>query len=606
MKMTKKTIIFECIEEYKNRFSMDWIESYSWEPLKEQKSYEEAIQKITEYVESCFITFSKSIISGEYILRRHIVEELEEFSKLVENEYPPISASDLKSRLYTEYQRLDNDLLITIRRYRYFIHTITNKVSRESHDYIVNAFSVNGKRLSLSKFKDLHAYVFELFYKEHMLSYDRDIIQKLILLNESIEKEAKNQNGSIQSIYFVLKDKCSFLLKKLLYHEGIAEYSIDFQSKQIDKGDIQNEAFKDFDIYFQFVQQDSCKNYEKLVYEWEQDFNRRHSKMGQMILLMKYYKDHSNTSWKQVQILMEGFDNLYNSIYSKFQDREFDVYALHTLKNYMYNCRLSFHIKHKCSYKELCDDMNDIENIQTITHIKNFYPFKKAINFLICDIRQDIGNQKLINKEIEIKINQLKLYINKFNEAIKWCKEQHFYPFQLMYNECVKKSNGYDGAIFTPSTFSRPINYAKLADDMQYYKAEARSLQNEYNIQKERIKIEKLKTEIENTKKNYIEILGIFTAVITFLFGCVNIFSNNNASTVLNQIFHVVSLGLVLLLFVSSIYLLTMRKEEKFSHYFSHPRFFIFGLAIIGYIIILGIILSSELKSPIITDIINA
>ena len=190
------------------------------------------------------------------------------------------------------------------------------------------------------------------------------------------------------------------------------------------------------------------------------------------------------------------------------------------------------------------------------------------------------------------KYQALNDYIYKFETAIHWCEEQHFYPVQLLYNECLKKDNSSGLIVFMPSSFSRPINYNKLEDDLKQYKSELGLIKGELNLQKERARIELLKNEIDASKKSNIEILGIFTTVITFLFGCVNIFSgtNNTTLSLSEQVLRIMCLGLILLLFVSAIYLLTMRREKQFMDYLRHPRFIFFGLSIIGYILILVVI----------------
>lgn len=583
------TQINKCLEEYKATFPVDWIDEYDWtDATQYQVNYKNGITKINNFIESCFVGFSRSVISGEYLIKDSIPATLEKFSEIVENEYAPDNAIQLKRRLFLEYQKLDENLQITVNRYRQLVHVIINKINQESHKYLVYAIATKGKHQTPSKFDALR-YVFDIYLLDHMLSYGTGDIQKLILIHESLAKEELEQSELIQPIFRALKDKCFFLIKKMVYFDGIAEYSIDFKVKHINKGCIQADAFQDLDKYFEFFHKHEYTENETMVVEWEQNCFNKKATLGQMILLMKFYKDYKNTIERQIERLIEEFDELYKNIYSKFSKRKFDVYALHTLKNYMYNCRLSFRISHNYNFESLCKDMDELEYIQASTHVKNFYPFRKAITFLLKDIKRDIDSRKCSENLLKRKFNLLSSYIPKLDEAITWCEEQRFYPVQNLYNECIKKDNGYNGVVFTASSFSRPIKYSDLRDELQEFKSEVRLLKNEISLQKERDNIEKLKSEVDASKKSNVEILGIFTAVITFLFGCVNIFSNeNNATqTISQQMFHIVCLGLILLLFVSIIYILTMRKENKLADYLKHPRFWLLGLGSIGYIILL-------------------
>ena len=127
----KSTLINKILKEYQAFFSVDWIESLDWsDQTKSEISYKEGIKHIDEFSESFFVAFSKSVISGEYLVRENLLQDLKDFSSIVENDYPPISASELKSKLYREYQRLDENILITINGYRQLIYIVSTLVSR--------------------------------------------------------------------------------------------------------------------------------------------------------------------------------------------------------------------------------------------------------------------------------------------------------------------------------------------------------------------------------------------------------------------------------------------------------------------------------------------
>lgn len=594
----KKTFIRKCIEEYQKFFPVDWIEQLDWmDKTKYQSNYTSNVQRINTYIEISFISFSKSIISGEYVIKEKIKQDLEDFLRLLENEYPPINKPLIKNRLYVEYQKLDDNLQVIINYYRQLIHLVNNKTSQVYHRLLVNAFNTNGKKLTITQFQHLKTFVFDVCTNDHFLSYDRNSIQKLILTKESLEKEETKQSPTIRPIYHIVKDKCSFLIKKLIYFEGLAEYSINFKNILIDKRSITAECFNEFDKHFEFFNKIQYGDNEPLVLAWQDKCYRKQARISQMVLLIKYYKDSENTTKQQVDNLVTDFDALYNKIYPKFLHKPFDRYALDTIQNYMYNCRLSFYIKHDYTFELLRSDISRIEHIQATTHIKNFYPYNKAISFLINDIRNDIINKATLETISNPKMITLQSYIKKLEDTIHWCQEQAFYPVQLLYNECLKRDTNSDIIVFTPSSFSKPLNYDDLYGELQRYKAEVEILKSELNLQKERFEIEQLKKDIDASKKSNIEILGIFSAVITFLFGCVNIFSgeNNSGLPITQQIIHIACLGIILLLFVSSIYILTMKKENCLLDYLRHPRFWLFALMIIGYIGILAIILCRDI-----------
>lgn len=587
------TIISKYIKaKYVSDFDVDWIEKYDWSNKSSiEESHKIGIKKISDFIDHCFVYFCKSIISGEYIIKGQIDNDLSEICEIIGNEYQPNDSIPLKQQLYQEYQKLDENIFLIVNKYRHFIYTITNKINQEHHQYIVNAIYTNGKIISIPQFDVLYNRVFDIFMLDHSLSYDKVDLQRLILIFEELNKKESLKSESIKPIYKILKEKCSFLIKKLVYfNDGLNEYAVDFSRKEININDVQSEAFKDFDVSFNFFHKEVYLGNEPMVLDWQRRCQNKSIKIGQMILLMKYYKDYKGSVNQQVDNLIKAFDSLYKNLLNKFSERQFDIYALYTLKNYMYNSRLSFRMKHNYTFDKLCVDMDEIEGIQADTHIKNFYPYKKAVKFLIDDIRGDFNNEIFSEDSIMRKFSYLNEYIDKFNEAVIWCKEEKFYPVQNMYNECIVRDTAYGGVVFMASSYSRPIKYDKLYDDIEEFKSEARLLKNEISLFKERAAIAQLKKEIDASKKSNIEILGAFTAVITFLFGCVNIFSDNenvNRTTLTDNIANIIGLGLILLLFVSAIYFLTVRRESSWTEYFKHPRFIVFGLSIIVYMVVL-------------------
>lgn len=588
--MKKSSLISQCKNEYTKLFTIDWIEEYNWSDVSQYEyNLKDGIRKINEYIEVCFNYFSKSIVSGEYILKGNLDYDLLTFTNSISNDYPPCDDTE-KLLLYKEYQKLDNNLRLIINKYRSFISFVNNQISQEYHQYIVSAFYAKGGPLSYRLFSILDKYIFHISLLDHSLSYDRKVIQELILLNEELTNEILEAKEEHKSILRIVKEKCCFLLNKLVYFDGTTEYYINFASKKFDFKGIESAAFKEFDKQFEYFHKDSYSDNDSIVREWQSLCVKKQLKIGKMILLMKNYIDSHQTDIVQVNNLLKKFNDLHCILCDKHKRRQFDIYALSTMKNYMYNSRLSFMMRQKdYDFSKLRKDMDEISSIQNTTFIYNFYPYKKAVEYIIKDIRNLMQAKECSSDNITERVAALELYLSKLSSNLKWCESKRFYPVQNIYNECISVDSTYDGLIFTASSFSRPLKYDKLNDSLQELKSETRMLKNEIALYKERKEIEALKGEIDGSKKNNIEILGAFTAVITFLFGSANIFSNDKISTS-SQILNIVSLGLVLLLFVSAIYFLTIRKEEKKEDYFNQPRFWAFGIGAIVYAIILAII----------------
>ena len=116
------------------------------------------------------------------------------------------------------------------------------------------------------------------------------------------------------------------------------------------------------------------------------------------------------------------------------------------------------------------------------------------------------------------------------------------------------------------------MRYDKLRDELNDYKSKLLLLDNEIFMREEQEQMRNLKMDIDNSRTREVEILSIFTAIITFLFGAIGFYSDNNEHDFEHLIFSIFGLGSVLMIFVCGIHLMTMRKEQTVKEYFKHPR----------------------------------
>lgn len=137
--------------------------------------------------------------------------------------------------------------------------------------------------------------------------------------------------------------------------------------------------------------------------------------------------------------------------------------------------------------------------------------------------------------------------------------------------------------VFTPSSFCRPIDYLKLDEIIERFRTDSMTLDSEILLYKEELEILELKNSIEKNKKSYIEILGIFTGLVTFLIGCITIFTNveNPKVSLFEKIEHISLLGIIVLLLINGGYFLT--SEVKCKSF----KFWFFLITSILYIFVL-------------------
>lgn len=590
-----KLYIEQCIDLYKKEFPCDWFSTYSWSPDSEKKSYRECHDKIHRCVNQYFVLISKSALSGEYVIKsNHVEKALNQLEELLANEYSLDSSSKLEKDIIDIYEKLDLELKSCVSYYRSLWSLVSTKVDEFEHDFIFNLSSINCNTTNkyLVFFNNI---IIEICKKDHYLSYDKERISELFLLKEKARElfdSETDERVEEKNVLAVTLDKCSFLLKKMTLISGSSEYCYNYKNYRLNNNDIELNYTKE--IYEKFNDLHGKKISETKVLDIQKECINGNAKISHIILLMKsYQKDHGTI--KQINNLINQFDTIYKRLYEAALEskRVFEIHALNTVKNYLYNCRFSFKLDSKgYSYENLCDDMREIQEIQKETKIKNFYPYRKAIQFLKKDIsesfKKDYSDE--FRTLIEHKISILDEYLGNFKDSLTWAKEQHFYPFQLLSNECRIKVNSLNFKIFIPSSFSKPIDYEPLFQDLNEYKTALESYKSKIEIFEEKSRVESLKIEISQSGKKNIEFLAIFIAIITFLFGSISSFLQCKSNGEFIKL--ACSLGYILLLFVSSIFFYTLPYQQKKKDYFKEPKIYFFIIITISCLsyLILGII----------------
>lgn len=581
----KKTKIQEIIDLYKSQFSIGWVDSKDWtDNDKSLESYYELNRIIDFFDQDVFFFFSQSVLSGEYTLRGDIPNVLIDLDELFRNgEIQDGETNKYKSIIINRFNDLLNEFSVVLKSYRYLLTILDNKYEFKRANYVVNAYKTKGGLSGVSKFCRFYQILLSVTQIDHLLSSNDRTVRELILSLNELEDGIKDATilQKNQKALLILKDKCLFLLKKLLVEDNKEfDFMIDFERKHYDTTTFKFTHFDNFDRHFEFYRTEVYSN-ESIGQELDRKSINGKLLIGQYPLLMKYYKDSKNTDIAQINNILRDFDSLYENLFDTFQKRPFDRYALRSLKNYMYNSAFSFKMKDAAyTVEELQNDVQRIIELQNITGILNFYPYRKAIGWLI---NHFVNNNTLEEEKLSVIESLLKKYIAKFENSIEWCKTMSFYPVQNAYRECLTGVEGF-GAVFVASSYCRPVKYDRLKDELNEYKNKALYIENEIAIRKERLELKQIKKDIDNTKTKEIEILSFYTALITFLFGTIGFFAENKNNDFVHLLYSIFGLGAILLIFVSGIHLITLRKEEHFKDYFNHPRAWFCVLTILASI----------------------
>ena len=591
---------------YIDFFPDGWIESLDWSSkVSSNQSFVTGILKINQFISKWFVAVSKSVLCGEYISISDFEVEIDDFERCLEIENNP-SVQKRKSELYNAFGGLRTNIYNSLRYYRSLVLLTKNKIKIVDEEGVLfSVFSskrIEYKNVSDKYFSQFVSYVITVAKADHFFCTEADdtVVSNLILMRNELSLEKEIDDHELKFIYSILYDKCSFLLKKAGRDNFV--YSIDFKINCLSNVDMTIDGLSELDRKWNFINQSYNPQYALDINKWEEDQYYEKLNLSHFVLLMKHYqKDHQ--SLHQATNLMRQFIRFYNKTKKKHSVlNSFDRYSLDTIYNYLHNCKFSICMSMKnYSFDQLKKDLVRTDELQENTHIRNFYPYRKAALFLEKSIENELENENTTPKRIQEMIDLMEEVVIKYEKSITWCSGSKFYPFQLRFSECLityKDHNDVDFHVFMPSSFNKPIKYADLREELIKLKSLLNSFKAQLSIQKriqkETRELLSIKDKIDSTEKKYLEILGIFTAVITFLFSSINVFNSNNEN---GNIFDIVKntaiLGLILLSFCSAVYFLTIKKQTSFKEYFKHPRFLFF---LFSWIIYIGLIIILVLR----------
>lgn len=546
-----------CINAYEAEFQDDWIEKLDWSSEDSAKnSVKHGQEKILQFQRVCFIYIAKSLLGGEYIpsINSHKYAHKRFERYWTQEHYCPILDEDkyaleLKRKLYTQYELLDNYIKDIFLEYASFIISIDERIEPINHKYIFRATTTSSAYSGDNRyFRILKWIIFPLCHAEHHLSFSKDNLEEIVTLRELLKYEAKKETDEqCLQIFKLFSYKASFILKKLLHKGEYFDISIDAQKSRITRESLSPlpQSIETFFVYFENIHEGVCHSEATVADNEQATANGKGVLFMQFAHLMNFYCNNG-TSEQQIKNLLDKFEQRYTNFYDKQIKHTFDKYALCTLRNFMYNCRLSYLLRNKkCSIDTLCNELEAIENIQEETSIRNFYPYKKAIEFLI-KIAKDKISERDISFDYDKIVQLLDTYLEVFDKNVEWCQNHCFYPVQLLLKECLIEIEGYK--IFLPSSISRPVDYGKLMKERESYRSDIDFIRNSIVYIKDKQDTESIKNELKNIEKRYLEIGGVLIGVVTFLFGSINIFSQQTATP--KQLFYsTLGLGLILIIF---------------------------------------------------------
>lgn len=588
--MTKQFLTVKIKNDYNNNFPENWIGNKDWSKIHEKDSYIECKKTIDAFSEDFLQIFSYSILSGEFVVKGEQIDNVINLlldATTKEFEDPIGTKSKLKQDILYKYDDLNKVIKSACLTYKSIIKYYPAHFDSANHNFRFRIYSdeIYKKTNIISYFEK---YIVQLCQIDMYFEDDGSLFNELLILKrEYEEKIEKCSSDKIKKIFSICVEKTNYLIKKLLVYSGPSEYSINFTDYQLTFQDIKLNYLEDmwnqFAIFADINSTNTLIN-EPIIKKYQQKSYDGKSKFSELILLMRAYCKDKDSSEEQIKNVLKIFKEKYNSLYGKLISRNFDLNALNSMWNVMYNCRLSYYIQQNTyTIERLKQDIRKIEKFQSRTGTHNYYHYKTAIEFLIKIAKKQVSKNEL--KEIKELLDK---YIRGYKRTITQCQGEDFYPLQLMFDECCVHIEGYDILLFIPSSFSQPANYNTLRAKIEEYKISSLLIDNKLELYTEKENINVLKNQVESTTSKFIEIGGIFVAVLSLLFSVIS-FSNTKMA-IKDIALHSLGIGFILLIFVSCIYVLTLKKDSQIKEYINTFRFWFFTIIFMISIIALFVL----------------
>lgn len=580
-------ILEQCYNQFLEEFPETWLPNSSDEEIV----LFEKNNQIDAFFETCFIQLSKSIISGEYIGTSNFIDVLNRFlEKTAAVEYAPSASRNTKvDKLLSSYRDLNYSIYNSLKRYHSFIIGSKKKFNTEEDKYKYGFYRLKKEESTNNDLILFSEIAIHLCVCDYQFPANEDEFQDLLIIRNRLMEYMSEGSSERKAILSILLQKCHFIIRKI--KKTPFYYNIESTVELI------NPMEMNIGPYDEFIKEEcnSVSKAEELLVE----INGMDPNLKSFVLLMKYYKQNltDKSDIDKMWFVLNQFSNIYqikrdtqafispaNSI------EEYNKFSLNSIFNFLHNCCFSFYTQ-KCepNLRQIKERLRHIENIQARTGVKNFHPYEKAIEAIIRCIELHIGTDDFDNRLIEDKLEELDRVIILYKEACEWSSSHQFFPFQLPFGESM--CSVVDGSVrlFIPSAYARYINYDILKERLDQFNRIKEYLRFRCDLSIERKEITQMKEDIKTSDKKAYDLIAIFIAAITFLFGIVNIFINNATLNMYQLIDNTVGLGVLLLLFAVSYLFVSPLLVQRISwkHYRKTGRFTVGIISIALYLILI-------------------
>ncbi|HUW06937.1 MAG TPA: hypothetical protein VMW01_11815 [Williamwhitmania sp.] len=544
--MHQFSLIESIIEDYE---SFDWNKLEPTTDLDDIKSQIIITDKINEIAKRLFDILSQYIISGDFLREdidyfryKNLIDSFSHIKRLPETNYQQEQALLISSNIFKRW----------IRSFYAFSQDFNRRIKSPE---IELSFAIYKEEqlsfITLPLLKNQTIYldaIIRLYRLEIALSTNGERIKDLHIVKDVFEGSSSVSN----ELRELLIDKVDLLIKKVKQTNAKRNirYNINFTQFSNDTKEHPINYLKDFDIDFteEYINEQHRQNNKKGIAESFRDF----------FIEMKFFKEIE--SLEQAKKTFKRFEDLHSH-----SQIDFDTWAYGISYNYLYNNILSLELKNKdLSLKDIDEKIETVKIIQYQNSVNNYFPYKKLCSWIESKIDKDLS-VATPNNVTKTYIDRFDVCLKKYRENIIWSKKHLVWPYQPRLEECIIITSSDSIPIFCASSFILPINYdyeegclKKLEESLSLFQSVYKT---SHYLEKELEDINNSKKEVQEALRKNIEILSIFAAIVLFVMGNIQIYSQ--VDTLNSAIAFTLAFGYVIAVFILLISLIIRSNNEQ-------------------------------------------
>lgn len=540
--------------------------------IKKDLFLQDAEKSIVEAIK----LLSFSLLSGEYIYDENLKIKL---SKIEDSIKEFIKDSDyLTNELKTKIFDYSSCISITIEGYKIFIQDTIDGYSEDRVEYLFTQNNQFEKEIKESDLSDTSDNLIDFFFLllsltniDHFPSNENKDITILF------ELEKKLKNVKIVEYNDLLKEVCikiNFLKhkwksRKLNENPLSNAYLDDGNIKTLEDFNDDNEKLKVWSDIIETQYELISRNWVSILETRVKPFKNKDLttlKVLEIHQLIKYYKDvkPNYNKLEEISKFLSTKIGTGSNIYDKYANNITYNYALNnSFSLYLENTNDLDAIKHK--YLKIKDKIKGETN--------NFFLEHKYLEYITKDLLIKINEEdkiKYIQKYDNIIISHCKEEVELYFSKKQWSKLNHNYVFILPIEECLVPCS-VDGLshIFYASSFVLPPSNNKIEKDYISIKEKYDKLilfiDTSKYFRKEFDKIDELNKELDQKDFKSIEIISIFTAIITFVLSSIPTYKF--VQSVFEALLFMLSLATALAIFITLVLFSTRDLYKKWIAY---------------------------------------